>query len=191
MIESAFLEVIVWDHDRRIVTFPEAHPALGWNACAVAGCTKITTSSSKICPTCTRRWKATGGQPLESFIAVSKREWRAIGIGDCVVPGCLRPWTTSAAQLCLTHEAHRKRAGQTLPMFLRTPGLTGFPAFGPCVVAACTRTRMGHKPSYCQSHLHRWNATRRAEPVTDELLWHRTTSAVAENNLVSLRGLPD
>nr|CTQ89091.1 possible transposase [Kibdelosporangium sp. MJ126-NF4] len=191
MIDPAFLEVIAWDYDRRIVTFPQAHPRLGWNACAVLGCTKLTTLSSKICATCTRRWKATGGQPLEEFVAVVKREWHAIGIGDCVVPGCLRPWTTSAAQLCLTHEAHRKRASQTLPVFLLTPGLTGFPAFGPCLVAACTRTRMGYKPSYCQSHLHRWNATRRADLATDELLWRRTTYAVAENNLVSLRGLPD
>jgi integrase len=190
VIDPAFLEVIAWDHDRKIVTFPQDHPRLGWSACAVLGCSKLSTLSSKICPTCTRRWKATGGQPLEEFIAVAKREWRAIGIGDCVVPDCQRPWTTSTAQLCHTHEAQRKRATQTLTEFLRTPGLTGFSAFDPCLVAACTRTRMGYKPAYCQTHLNRWNEARRADPTADELLWRRTTSAIAENNLVSLRGLP-
>jgi integrase len=191
VIEPAFLEVITWDHGRKIVTFPQDHPRLGWSACAVRGCTKLTTLSSNICSTCTRRWIATDGQSLEEFIAVAKREWRTIGIGDCIVADCRRPWVTSTAQLCNTHRAQQARSGQALTKFLATPGLTGFPAFGPCLVAACTRTRCGFKPSYCQSHLNRWDTTRRNEPSADELLWRRTTSAVAENNLVSLRGLPE
>lgn len=191
VIQPAFLDVIAWDHDRKVVTFPQAHPRLGWSACVVRGCTKLTTLSSKLCPTCTRRWTATNGQMLEDFLEAAERDWRAIGIGDCVVPHCLRTWTTSTAQLCHTHETQRAKAGQTLAKFLKTPGLIGFPPFAPCLVAACTRTRCGHKPSYCQSHLNRWNTTRRNEPSTDEHLWRRTTSAIAENNLVSLRGLPD
>ena len=191
VIQPEFLAVIAWDHERKIVTFPQEHPRLGWSACVVRECTKVTTLSSKLCPTCTRRWAAAGGQPLEEFVAVAKREWRAIGIGDCAVADCLRPWKTSFAKLCHTHEFQRAKAHQPLTEFLTTPGLIGFSAFDLCLVAACTRTRCGYKPSYCQSHLNRWNTTRRNHPTADEDHWRRTTSAIAENNLVSLRGLPD
>jgi hypothetical protein len=66
--------------------------------------------------------------------------------------------------------------------------LVGYPAFGPCLVAACTRDRDGRGP-YCHAHDQRWRLDRRRSDI-DEEYWRRTAPAVAQDQEVSLRGLP-
>ncbi|MGH3822250.1 MAG: hypothetical protein ACRDRA_05330 [Pseudonocardiaceae bacterium] len=54
-------------------------------------------------------------------------------------------------------------------------------------MAACTRERAGGW--YCLGHANRWKRARNADPDLDERWFRRTASAIAERNIVSLRGL--
>ncbi|MGW3873032.1 hypothetical protein ACWD95_27495, partial [Streptomyces sp. NPDC005069] len=63
-------------------------------------------------------------------------------------------------------------------------------AFGPCHVAACYRQRQS-PTGYCPAHAQRRREAIRKGTLGDEDHWRRTTNAVSEHGVISLRGLPD
>ncbi|MFB8142114.1 tyrosine-type recombinase/integrase [Streptomyces parvus] len=133
------------------------------------------------------------GLSLEEFLATTKKRlWRGIGVRNCRVPDCARPWKTSLQPLCITH-LHQQQKQFRLPLeeFLRLPGLRPLPSFGPCQVASCPRDREGTSKFYCQAHNQRRAYELRRGSTLDEETWRLTTSAIAQSGVISLRGLAD
>lgn len=175
------------------MTFPQNHPTLGWKLCVIAGCGKACTMASGLCQGCWCRWKRQGRPPLEEFTAQPKSYLRIPGIQPCAVPGCQRPGKTRRAPLCQAHEAQRRvlLGGMPLEAFCPTPmsDVVPHPSLGPCLAASCTRDRAG-RGAYCVAHYDRWRKARRRQPDLEEAWWRRTAPAIADDNQVSLRGLP-
>lgn len=191
-LDPAFLELVSWDWDRRVVTFPIEHPVLIAPECSVAGCRhRASRQGIRLCNGCYPRWKAAGRPLLEEFVLQPHESHRAIGEYGCSVPGCPRPWEHRTSALCATH-AHRRKVIFKLPLeeFLRHPDVGPLPSFGPCLAAACYRDRIGPRQEYCGPHGNRFRTDVRNGPV-DEEKWRRTVPAVAVGGEVSLRGLPE
>lgn len=188
-ITPEFAATVRWDVDRRVIVFPQDHPMLGWTTCRVPSCDKPSSSRAGICHGCYRRWDEQGRPSVEVFSALPKPPGRGYGVvALCTVPRCQRPWKSRASELCLAHHVQRRNLRIDLETFRTHPDVVPHASTGPCHVAACTRTRAGRGP-YCGAHYVRWNAARRDNPNLDEAWWRRTTSAIAEDNWVSLRGL--
>ncbi|MEU4420992.1 site-specific integrase [Actinoplanes sp. NPDC024001] len=190
-LDPNFLGLMRWNDDHQVLYFPQGHQQLGWDACLVVGCHKDSRFSRVgLCQACHNRWKRSGEAPLEEFRVLSKTAGRAIGVSLCAVTDCERPWKTKAAKLCTAHHWQWQRAGrQALRDFLASDGVVPFPGFGPCSVAACTRDRHG-RGHYCHQHDQRFARAVRANPGLDVEQWRRRQGAIAENEEVSLRGLP-
>ncbi|WP_199199038.1 site-specific integrase [Amycolatopsis sp. CA-128772] len=189
---TEFLDLLSWSSDRQTVTFPQAHPLLGWNECAVLGCDQRSSRVDGFCSACNIRWKQHGRPPLERFTAVARVRTRHNTIELCAVPECQRPWSTRGYALCSTHRYQRVYVlDLPLEQFVVHPDVVGLPSFGPCDVVACTRDRVG-KGNYCHTHSLRWRTFRRRKDLAeiDEQHWRRTQPAAAIGCEVSLRGLP-
>jgi hypothetical protein len=189
VIEPEFVTLLGWDPEVKILSFPQKHPLLGWKACLVEGCDKIGRSSKQLCAACHNRWQTTSEVPWDEFLASARRHWRSIGAGRCSVNQCSRPWKSARLPLCGTHYAQYGALHLPLTAFLAHPEVVALAAYGRCLVEACTRDRGGTAP-YCYAHTYRWRVAQQRGTAPEEDHWRRTTSAVAENNTVSLRGLP-
>lgn len=188
-VDPQFLAVLGWDPEMRVLTFPQAHPLLGWPVCSVAECGKIRKDSGGLCASCARNWQLEGEPALPEFVQRPRTRRRCVGVGRCAVRGCERPWVTGGIALCSTHRYQRVTVFKVSPEeFLAHPDVVPLPAFGDCHVAACVRDRPGNGP-YCHSHSVRWRDEKRRHPDLDEQHWRRTVPAVATNSEVSLRGL--
>jgi len=189
-IDPEFLAIVGWEPGRQVLVFPQHHPRLGWPACLVTGCHKEGRTGNQLCVTCERRWKNSAGISLDDFTALPKPARRCIGVTSCAVNGCQRPAKTTRLRLCTAHDYQRLYTiCLPLEQFLAHPGVVPLPSFGPCMVAACTRDRIGRGP-YCQQHSQRFKLAKAKDPDLDVVAWRRTMPAVSEGAQVSLRGLP-
>jgi integrase len=189
-IEPEFLALLDWDPAVKILSLPQDHPLLGWKVCVVQECHKAARPTGDLCSTCHKRWTATHELSWEEFLSTAKPHRRSIHLGQCSVPRCPRPRQSSRQPLCSAH-LYQQKTGLRLPLtaFLRHPDVVPLPRFGPCLVAACARDRVGKDP-YCLAHRKRWRDARLPDDATDEDRWRRTTPGITEDNKVSLRGLP-
>ncbi|GAA1614337.1 hypothetical protein GCM10009733_008170 [Nonomuraea maheshkhaliensis] len=197
LIEPRFLALLSWDPNIKIVTFPADHPELGYDICRVTWCERPTRLWHRLCPACYQRWRRShpldeSKDCLEAFVvSTSRTPARATGtrIEPCAVLGCPRAWKSSTTRLCTAHEYQcYQMLRLPLDQFLLRPETVPLPSFGICQVAACERQREGWGP-YCRAHAAKWARLRGSEPDADEDHWRRTTSAIAVNGKVSLRGL--
>ncbi|MEU1516792.1 site-specific integrase [Streptomyces sp. NPDC005811] len=189
-VDPEFLTVFDWSPETGVLFFPVDHPLLGTPLCRVNGCVQ-TSVARQLCSGCRSRWKQAGEPRLEEFAEMGRGNGRQVGVQDCSVSGCQRPFSSWRRPLCSTHLGQLKRRNVTLEEFLTLDDLVALPAFGPCEVAACHRDRDGVSP-YCHAHRERWRtAVARGLSGDDEERWRRTTVPVSANNEVSLRGLPD
>ncbi|GAA3783072.1 hypothetical protein GCM10022225_84150 [Plantactinospora mayteni] len=122
-IDEDFLTLVGWDPQIRVLTFPPANPLLGIKVCVVAGCEQGRGRRNGLCPTCNERWAEAGSPDVEEFAAVPRIYGRTNDIGPCAVPGCQRPWTSSAANSAMPigHSA-RPAACPTGPWRSSWPG---------------------------------------------------------------------
>ncbi|MEU0843801.1 hypothetical protein ABZ370_30580 [Streptomyces sp. NPDC005962] len=166
------------------------HPLLGTPLCRVKGCVQ-TSVTRQLCSGCRSRWKQAGEPPLEEFAEMDRGNWWQVGVQDCAVSGCQRPFSSWRRPLCSSHLAQLKRRDVTLEEFLSLDDVVALPAFGPCEVAACPRYRDGVSP-YCHAHRERWrNAVARGLSKDDEERWRRTTESVLLGMPRVRRPLPD
>ncbi|MFD3803687.1 tyrosine-type recombinase/integrase [Streptomyces sp. NPDC058619] len=191
-ISSEFLQLMGWDPQVRLLFIPRDHPQFSAPECLVEGCDKMVFHKFQqgLCVGCMRRWKG-GGQSLEEFTRDTKRRWRAIGEVACQVPHCARPGQGRATPLCSAH-LHQQTKIYKIPIeeFVQHPLVLPLEASGPCRVAACYRQRQVLS-GYCTAHAQRLRAQLRAGKASDEELWRRTTPAIAQAGVISLRGLPE
>ncbi|WP_245745919.1 tyrosine-type recombinase/integrase [Nocardia altamirensis] len=186
-ITSEFLQLVNWSAQRRVLSFPQGHPVLGWRLCSVANCDGRAKGLATFCPSCWVRWKECDQPPVAEFIAIERIRLRQMQVGNCTVPQCQRPWKTSTLALCTTHIWQRDNIFKlSLSEFVAHPDVVGLPSFGPCVVAACTRDRGGHGP-YCHTHTQRWRNSRSSG--VDEHHWRLIAPAIPIGGEASLRGL--
>ncbi|MGW0664557.1 tyrosine-type recombinase/integrase [Streptodolium elevatio] len=171
------------------MVFPQQHPTLGWRMCVITGCRKARSSASGLCVSCKDRWRRLGSPAVDDFLKTPKDYSRIVGVRSCTVTGCERPWKSKRTQLCLAHEVQKRNLGVSLDEFLTMPMATAHASLGPCRTASCLRERAG-RGAYCLAHYNRWRKARQAQPDLDEEFWRRTAPAIAEDNKVSLRGLP-
>lgn len=189
-ITPDFAAVVQWNIDDRVLVFPQDHPMLGWKECRVPNCGKPSSCTVGICHGCYRRWDADGRPDVAAFTVIPKPPGRGYGVVElCTVEGCQRPWKSRRTALCLAHDAQRRNLQVDLEEFRGHPDVAPHPSLGPCLVASCTRDRAG-RGAYCTAHYVRWQNARREDADADEHRWRRTASAIAEDNHVSLRGLP-
>ncbi|MCM8551597.1 site-specific integrase [Streptomyces sp. STCH 565 A] len=191
-IRPEFLQLMGWDPQVRLLFIPRDHPQFSAPECLVAGCDKMVYYAFQqgLCVGCMKRWNESG-QSIEEFASTAKRYWRAIGETACTVPQCARPSYGRATPLCSTHLYQQKRIYK-IPVeeFVQHPDVVPLEAFGPCFVAACYRQRES-PTGYCPPHAQRRRKGIQKGTLGDEDHWRRTTSAVAQNGVISLRGLPD
>jgi integrase len=188
-IDQDFLALLSWDHEQKVLIFPQEHVQLGWMKCRVDGCRKDGRSATGLCPACTDRWRRGGAGDVDAFLRLAKRDQRCVGVELCAVRGCARPWKTGRKQVCNAHDyQQREMLRLPLDLFLNHPDVVPFAAFGRCSVVACTRDRPGRGP-HCHAHQQRLATELRRSPDIDVEHWQRTTPAVAQTSEVSLRGL--
>src|SRR5204862_522102 len=159
-IGQEFLALLSWDPAVKVLTLPQEHPLLGWKVCAVQECRKAARSIDDLCSTCRKRRTAIPELSWEQFLSTTKPHRRSIDLGHCTVPRCPRPRQSSRQPLCSAH-LYQQREILRLPLntFLAHPEVVPLPRFGPCLVAACTRDRVGKDP-YCLAHRKRWRDAR-------------------------------
>jgi integrase len=194
VLDPAFLAVLGWDWELRVLFFPPAHPVLGRPSCKVTGCDKPSVTATGLCSGCGRAWKACQKQDADDFQAFLDHgpHWqRVVGTGRCHVPGCPRPWKTEKSRLCMTHH-YQRTVSLKLPLeeFLRHPQVGPPPSHGMCTVTACYRQLNGPRASYCHAHAVRWGKRSGTAAPDEEEAWRRTESPIAVSGEVSLRGLP-
>jgi hypothetical protein len=112
----------------------------------------------------------------------------AVSVTGCVVAGCARP--SGSHGLCRAHRSRQVLRGISVEEFAADPARRALARFGPCLVTACPRDRLGGRVAYCEPHQSRWTRDRRAEPGLDVARWRRTTSPVVVTGQVSLAGMP-
>lgn len=191
-VRPDFLQLLSWDPQVRFLVLPRAHPQFGGPECLVANCDKMVYYAFQkgLCTGCKKHWKDSG-QSFEEFVATAKRVWRATGVAPCQVPQCERPGRKGQSPLCAAH-LYQQREIYKLPVeeYLAHPEVQPLPALDLCLVAACDRQHEG-RDGYCHAHEQRRRIDLRNGTLTDEALWQRTSTAVAEAGRISLRGLPD
>ncbi|MFJ8142939.1 tyrosine-type recombinase/integrase [Streptomyces sp. NPDC096013] len=191
-LDEGFLDLLGWDWEQRVITFPREDPVIGLPDCPVPNCPlAITVATRPMCGGCMERWRTTDFL-LDDFLQIPKAVSRGVGQQPCVVDRCERPRVTVARLLCDSH--HRQRAlvlgGLGMEAFLAHPKVIGLAGLGECKVAACYLDRVSRQDPYCRAHLNRLRRAR-ARPVFDEARWRRTDKAICTTREVSLRGLPD
>ncbi|MFE4496436.1 tyrosine-type recombinase/integrase [Streptomyces niveus] len=188
-----FLKLMSWESTVRLLHFPKDHPLLGAVDCLVDGCDKpvFHKGDRGLCSSCARRLQRSN-QSFEEFVASTKHHWRGTGISHCRVPRCDRPWKTSGQPLCVAH-LHQQQKIYRLPVeeFIHHPEVQPLTSLGRCAVAACSRDLDGRSTSHCNAHAQRRALELRRGSTVDEDTWNRTSSAIAQSRVVSLRGLPD
>ncbi|MCX4405913.1 MULTISPECIES: site-specific integrase [unclassified Streptomyces] len=191
-ISPEFLQLMGWDPQVRLLFIPRDHPQFSGPECLVTGCNKMVYYAFQqgLCVGCMRRWE-TSGRSIEEFAGTAKRIWRAIGEVPCTVPQCARPSNGLSTPLCAAH-LHQQKRIYKIPVeeFVQHPDVVPLEAFGPCHVAACYRRRQS-PTGYCPAHAQRRRYEIRKGTMVDEDHWRRTTNAVSEHGVISLRGLPD
>ncbi|MEU2793955.1 hypothetical protein [Streptomyces sp. NPDC007100] len=71
-LDTDFLDVLGWDWERRVLTYPREHPVLGLPDCPVPNCTlAITVATLPMCRGCMERWSKSG-VALEEFLLIPK-----------------------------------------------------------------------------------------------------------------------
>lgn len=188
-ITPEFAATVGFDLETRVILFPQDHPTLGWSICVVPGCGKRRSSASGVCATCHARWKRAEEPDFADFITVPKEFERQPGVRRCRVPECERPWKSRSAQLCLAHAVQRRNLRIAFDAFLARPDVSPHASLGPCRAASCTRER-ADRGNYCLAHYNHWRKARGADPTLDEQWWQKTAPSLAEDNRISLRGLP-
>ncbi|MFJ4613816.1 hypothetical protein [Streptomyces griseus] len=191
-LDPAFLRLLSWKWDLRVIFFPKEHPVLGMPDCQVPGCDKGTHSNQPLCPTCDNRRRKSASS-VEDFVKLPRQEgWRCVGQEICLVRDCKRPRGSVLAGLCNTHKYQQvKQLGLGMDEFLAHPQTRGLDGFGDCQVAACYRLRNSASSPFCNAHLARLKLeTRRGLFDGDQEKWRQTTPAIAVTREVSLRGLP-
>jgi integrase len=185
-IDPRFLAEVGWDPAGRLLSPPPEHPLLGRPICRAPGCLASAYGAARICTRCSRRLEAAGlgAQEVARLPEPSCRP-----PSRCAVPGCARVWKTSRQQLCLAHVWQKRQLKVTLHDFLTHPATTALPPLGPCLVAACTRDRIGRGGSYCDAHQQRFRLASRALPTLDEPAWRAGESAIAQYGQISFYGL--
>ena len=141
VLDEAFLALLSWSWEQRIVVFPPEHRFLGWTACRIGGCGKPTTTRIGLCASCTNRWRRTDTD-LELFVATATRQRRYAGRDLCLVISCELPFVGGRG-LCQAHKAQHVSSGLSVEEFLADPRLTPKQRLGRCRVAACPRDRTG------------------------------------------------
>ena len=106
----------------------------------------------------------------------------------CVVPGCARP--PGSHGLRRAHRSRQVLRGMSVSDFAADPARRALARFGPCLVAACPRDRIGGRVTYCEPHQSRWTRDRRADPGLDVDRWRSAASPVVVTGQVSLAGMP-
>ncbi|MFF4589985.1 tyrosine-type recombinase/integrase [Streptomyces sp. NPDC001388] len=191
-IRPEFLQLMGWDPQVRLLFIPRDHPQFSAPECLVSGCDKMVYYAFQqgLCSGCIKRWEKSG-QSLEEFTGTAKRYWRAIGEAPCAVPQCARPRDGLARPLCPTHLYQQKRIYK-IPVeeFVQHPDVVPLESFGPCHVVACYRQRQS-SAGYCPPHAQRRRQAINKGTLGDENHWRRTTNAISQNGVISLRGLPD
>ncbi|MET9607066.1 site-specific integrase [Streptomyces sp. NPDC006512] len=187
-VEPAFLSLVGWSEERRVVTFPVEHPVMGMPLCRVGDCDCVAYSASGLCRNCESRWRK-DGRDVDDF-ARAARSNRRLPEQDCAVAGCLRPWTTRKAQLCRAHEYQlSKMAGLSLEGFLLLGDVRPLAALGVCAVTACLRQRPGKGSPYCLQHFQQRGRQIREGTFPGDDTFQAVTRAVSKNCEVSLAGL--
>ena len=194
-LDPAFLSLLRWDWELRVLFFPPAHPVLGRASCKVTGCDKLSVTATGLCSGCGRAWKARqqhDADAFQAFLAHGPHWQRVVGTGQCHVPGCPRPWRTEKCRLCMTHH-HQRTVSLKLPLeeFLRHPLAVPLPSYGMCAVTACYRQLNGPRAPYCHAHAMQWGKRAGTAAPGEEEAWRRTESPIAVSGEVSLRGLPE
>lgn len=191
-VDPEFLSLLKWSAIQRVLLFPADHPLLGSPVCRVKGCTQSSVGRG-LCSGCRQRWREEGKPPLEEFAKVERGQWRLIGVEDCSVPGCERPFRSWRRPVCTSHLGQLTRRKVTLDQFISLDDVVPLPEFGVCEVVACHRKRDANSSPYCHAHRVRWSHTvqKNLIPMDQEERWRRTTAPIATNTEVSLAGLPD
>jgi integrase len=112
----------------------------------------------------------------------------AASVVGCLVAGCSRP--PGSHGLCRAHRSRQVLRGTPVDEFAADPARRALARFGPCLVTACPRDRIGGRVAYCEPHQSRWTRDRRADPGLNVARWRRTTSPVVVTGQVSLAGMP-
>jgi integrase len=191
-VSPDFLQLMRWDPHVKLLFIPRDHPQFSAPECLVSGCDKMVYYAFQkgLCVGCRRRWEKSE-QSIEEFVRTAKRVWRAIGEVPCTVPECGRPSNGLSTPLCTAHLYQQKRIYK-IPVqeFVQHPDVVPLEAFGTCRVAACHRQRQS-PVGYCPAHAQRRREAVRKGTLGDEEHWRRTTNAISQHGVVSLRGLPD
>jgi DNA-binding CsgD family transcriptional regulator len=130
-IAPEFLTLVGWSAERRVLTFPQEHPLLGWRKCIIADCDQKVLTASGLCAACNLRWKRADRPDLANFVAVARVRDRRLTADRCVVPDCQRFWRARTG-LCAAHEGMRRRRRLSLEELFRQ-GDGGFSPSGPAV----------------------------------------------------------
>ncbi|MFI8085853.1 tyrosine-type recombinase/integrase [Kitasatospora sp. NPDC086009] len=190
-LDTTFLNLLSWDWERRVIVWPKIHPILGMPDCQVPDCTKGTQFGRPICEGCFNRRRDSGLSPEEFMKIARPPVFRNVSQELCLVRECQRPWHSVLSKLCDAHLYQRRRLNLGLEEFVLRPSVQPLPGFGECRVAACYRLRYSGRLLYCTSHQNRRSRDLRLGFDGDERTWQLTTSAIAVDREVSLRGLPD
>ncbi|MFG2368857.1 tyrosine-type recombinase/integrase [Streptomyces mirabilis] len=192
VISPEFLHLMGWDPQVRLLFIPRDHSQFSAPECLIEGCNKMVYYAFQqgLCVGCMRRWE-TSGQSIEEFTGTAKRYWRAIGEVICGVPQCARPSTGLAKPLCSSHQYQQRRVYKiSIEEFVQHPDVVPLESFGTCHVAACHRQRQS-PTGYCPAHAQRRRNAIRQGTLGNEDHWRRTTNAIPQHGVISLRGLPD
>lgn len=194
LLDPDFLTTMGWSAQRRILYFPPGDPLFGRRYCVVPRCGVKAENPEQVCYSCRNRW-AKSGEPLAAFATRPRPVANTYFYGECLVPGCKRPYDRRFQGLCRAHHGERAETGKlSVERFVVSPGVSGLESIGPCAVAACTRERYAESSHYCHVHDRRWNELMRAsdsDPGPDEQRFRRVSAAVPFSNECSLRGLPE
>ncbi|MEV8547667.1 site-specific integrase [Streptomyces sp. NPDC051572] len=186
LIGKAFLDEAGWDAGQQVLRLPAEHRLLGRPLCRVDDCGKHGVGLLRLCDSCKNRFEASA-LAFDAF-RVLPRHARNTQQVMCSVEGCGLPQMTAPVQLCRVHHYQRTRCKLALEDFLAHPNTRPLPGYGPCRVVACLRVREGAGP-YCTPHLNRWAKVRRQEVTVDEEHWRSTSPGIAQEGVISLRGL--
>jgi hypothetical protein len=180
-IEPAFLAEAGWDAGTRVLTIDPARPLLGRSTWKAPGCQTTCPAGTGICLDCRRRLEKAGLGLEDAGLLPPPRGARWLGAedGTCAVPGCPRPWASSARPLCPAHLAQKERlAVSEFAAFAVLPGVTALPSHGICAVAACAREVPWAGGTYCEAHRLRLRSLHRAGQQPDEAAWRLTEPPV-------------
>jgi hypothetical protein len=164
VLDHAFLLEVGWDPGAQVLAPPAGNPSLPWLPCRKGGCESTSVDDHGLCFACFGKRPADPAE-LDGWLEL-KREWvdqRGVE-RDCEVRGCERP-RGRANGLCNAHaERFAKRPHQGIAAFLADPATTGYPGFGECGAACCTRRAVGAKLRLCALHQNRFGTARRGNP---------------------------